>query len=130
MAVARSATRNPAAPFALKGRLWIEIDGQPAMTEPGADLLEQIAVCGSVSEAARRLHFSYRRAWLIVDGMNRRWPAPLVTKAIGGKHGGGTRLTGLGQSILGSYRALQVQLEHLLDRSTASVARVIRSGED
>src|SRR5829696_9198736 len=86
----RRATKPRAAK--LRGRVWVEIGKQAAITEAGADLLEQIAVCGSVSEAARRLGFNYRRAWLLVDGMNRRWHGPLVTKAVGGAHGGGTRL--------------------------------------
>ena len=46
----------------LRGRIWIELNGGPALTEPGADLLEQIQICGSLSQAARRLHYSYRRA--------------------------------------------------------------------
>jgi molybdate transport system regulatory protein len=99
---------------ALRGRVWVEIGGKPAMTDAGADLLEQIGVCGSLSEAARRLRFSYRRAWLLLDGMNRRWPRPLVTTATGGQRGGGARLTELGRQVLATYRDLQVQLEHHL----------------
>ena len=99
----------------LRGRVWVETDGQSAMTEAGADLLEQIEVCGSLSEAARRLQFSYRRAWMLLDAMNRRWSKPLVTTAIGGRHGGGAKVTELGRHVLGTYRDLQLQLEHLLD---------------
>jgi molybdate transport system regulatory protein len=99
----------------LRGRIWVETGGKQAMTDAGADLLEQIAVCGSLSEAARRLHFSYRRAWTLLDGMNHRWPGPLVITATGGKKGGGAKLTELGQQVLGTYRDLQLQLEHLLD---------------
>lgn len=99
----------------VRGRVWVEIDGKPALTDAGADLLEQIGVCGSLSEAARRLHFSYRRAWLLLDQMNQRWPRPLVTTATGGQRGGGATLTELGQHVLGAYRDLQMQLEHQLD---------------
>src|SRR5438552_11010447 len=100
------AKRRSARPsvVSLRGRVWVEIDGQPALTEPGADLLEQIAACGSLSEAARRLRFSYRRAWMLLDAMNRRWDSPLVTTAIGGKKGGGAKLTEQGQLALRSYR--------------------------
>jgi molybdate transport system regulatory protein len=105
----------------------VELAGQAAITEAGADLLEQIGACGSVSEAARRLRFNYRRAWMLVDGMNRRWPAPLVRKAVGGKRGGGTHLTELGELVLRSYRDLQLKLEHLLDASTAEFIRSTRS---
>ena len=99
----------------LKGRLWVEIGRKQALTEAGADLLEQIESCGSLSEAARRLHFAYRRGWLLLDTMNRSWPRPLVVTAIGGRRGGGARLTEYGRHVLHAYRDLQIQLEHLLD---------------
>jgi molybdate transport system regulatory protein len=99
----------------LRGRVWVEIDNKPAMTDAGADLLEQIGVCGSLSEAARRLRFSYRRAWMLLDAMNKRWPRPLVATATGGRRGGGATLTELGQGVLAAYRDLQLQVEHLLD---------------
>src|SRR3954470_10478010 len=112
---------------ALRGKLWVEIDGAAAMTEAGADLLDQIAACGSLSEAARRLRFSYRRAWMLIDAMNRRWPKPLVTTAVGGERGGGTRITELGQVVLRSYRDLQIQVEHALDQAQSGFANGTRS---
>ena len=99
----------------LRGRVWVEIGGKPAITEAGADLLEQIAICGSLSEAARRLHFSYRRAWLLAEAMNHRWPGPLVRTSIGGRRGGGATVSELGRHVLSAYRDLQLQLEYLLD---------------
>src|SRR6185503_16906865 len=100
---------------ALRGRIWVEIGSAKAITDAGADLLEQIEACGSLSEAARRLHFAYRRAWMLIDAMNRAWPRPLVRTATGGKHGGGARFSDLGRHVLRTYRGLQLQLEHFLD---------------
>lgn len=116
MATAPKKHRKPGK-LTLRGRLWVEMASSAALTEAGADLLEQIDACGSLSEAARRLHFSYRRAWLLIDAMNRNWPRPLVTTATGGKRGGGTHLTDLGREMLAAYRDLQIQLEHLLDQA-------------
>jgi molybdate transport system regulatory protein len=99
----------------LRARVWVETGAGKAITDAGADLLEQIDACGSLSEAARRLRFAYRRAWMLVDSMNRAWPKPLVITATGGKHGGGARLTELGRHVLKTYRGLQLQLEHFLD---------------
>ena len=110
-------------PSRLCAKVWIETAGKMAITDAGADLLEQIEACGSLSEAARRLRFSYRRAWMLVDAMNRRWSGPLVTTATGGKRGGGTRITELGRLVLRSYRDLQLQVEHLLDHATESFVR-------
>src|SRR5882724_3897219 len=92
----------------LRGQICVESDAGPMLTEPGADLLEQIEACGSLSEAARQLRYSYRRAWMLVDALNRRWPTPLVTTATGGKRGGGAKLTEFGRNVLQSYRDLQV----------------------
>jgi molybdate transport system regulatory protein len=99
----------------IRGKLWVESAGKPALTDAGADLLDQIDACGSLSEAARRLRYSYRRAWMLLHAMNTRWPKPLATTAIGGRKGGGAKLTELGRHVLRVYRDLQLQLEHLLD---------------
>lgn len=112
---ASKSSRRKSPKRTLKGRLWVEIGNAKALTDAGADLLEQIVACGSVSEAARRLGFAYRRAWLLVDAMNKTWPRPLVASATGGKRGGGARLTELGRHVLAAYRDLQLQLEHFLD---------------
>jgi molybdate transport system regulatory protein len=101
----------------LRGRVWVQVGGVVGLTEAGADLLAQIDALGSLSEAARRLRFSYRRAWVLLDGMNRSWPRPLVDTKIGGRRGGGAQLTEAGHAVLGAYRDLQVQLEHLLDQA-------------
>ena len=111
--------------LALRGRVWIEVAGKPALTEPGADLLEQIDALGSLSEAARRLRFSYRRAWMLLDAMNRHWDTPLVVTAIGGHRGGGARLTDEGRAALSAFRDLQLQLEHLLDHASTGFAKSV-----
>jgi molybdate transport system regulatory protein len=119
-------TSTPDAPI-LRGKIWVETRG-PALTDAGADLLEQIEATGSLSEAARRLRFSYRRAWMLADAMNRRWPGgPLVQTAVGGRKGGGARLTPLGQSVLAAYRDLQVQVETLLDHATGPFRHATRA---
>ena len=102
-------------PRLLRGQIWVEAGGKAALTEAGADLLDQIQSCGSLSGAARRLGFSYRRAWMLLDAMNQRWPRPLVLTATGGQGGGGATLTDAGRHVLRVYRDLQMQLEHLLD---------------
>ncbi len=107
--------KNAVAPRALRGRVWVEQGGKPSFDDAGADLLEQIEACGSLSGAARQLRFSYRRAWMLLDRMNTAWPSPLVLTATGGKDGGGATLTEAGRHVLRTYRDLQLRLEHLLD---------------
>ena len=75
---------------------------------PGkVDLLESIDQEGSISQAARQSHLSYRRAWDMVDTMNRCFKKPLVKSATGGKGGGGAELTPLGKKVIAIYREME-----------------------
>ncbi len=76
---------------------------------PGkASVLKAIADHGSISAAGRALGMSYRRVWMLVDSMNRCWATPLVDTSAGGR--GGSRLTALGQEVLGRYRAMEARM--------------------
>jgi molybdate transport system regulatory protein len=71
------------------------------------DLLEAIAKTGSITAAARALGMSYRRAWLLVDTMNRCFEGPVVAAETGGKRGGGTQLTATGRRAIAHYRRIE-----------------------
>jgi molybdate transport system regulatory protein len=79
---------------------------------PGkAALLEAVAREGSISAAARALGMSYRRAWILIDQMNRCFTPPLVETQVGGGRQAGARLTAAGEAALTAYRALATQVE-------------------
>lgn len=72
-------------------------------------LLELIAQTGSISQAAREMGMSYRRAWLLADEMNRMFVNPLIETQPGGSGGGFARLTSLGHAVVGHYRSIEAQ---------------------
>lgn len=88
-------------------RLRIYRDASIAIGPGKVDLLEAIAQTGSISAAARQLGMSYRRAWVLVDEMNRALVGPAVTTAAGGVQGGGTALSPLGAKLVQHYRAVE-----------------------
>jgi molybdate transport system regulatory protein len=88
-------------------RIGIPLGEHYAMGPGKADLLEAIQDTGSISAAGRKLNMSYRRAWLLVDEMNRCFSAPLVEARLGGARGGGATVTALGLEALSRYRDLQ-----------------------
>jgi molybdate transport system regulatory protein len=100
-----------ASPPTLKIVLRLYCGSEIAMGPGKADLLEAIASHGSISAAGRAMGMSYRRAWRLVDTMNRCWKEPLVATAPGSSHGGGARLTGTGERVLAHFRALQRSVE-------------------
>src|SRR5436189_2113552 len=82
--------------------------GDDIAVGPGkVDLLEAVAATGSITAAARQLGMSYRRAWLLVDTMNRCFKAPVTQGESGGKRGGGTALTPLGVEVVRRYRHIE-----------------------
>ncbi len=97
-------------PNSLKLKIQLYCGSEIAMGPGKADLLDAIKAHGSISAAARAMGMSYRRAWLLVDCMNRCWRAPLVATAPGMAHGGGAGITAFGEDILRHYRALQGKL--------------------
>lgn len=100
-----------AAPRHLKLKAQFMLGDEIALGPGKADLLEWIDRTGSISAAARGMGLSYRRAWLMVDTMNRSFRRPLVERSQGGAHGGGAALTEDGRSVLRAYRELQARLE-------------------
>ncbi len=69
------------------------------------ELLESIQRTGSLRQAAQTLGMSYRRAWLLLDALNRSFSEPASTASIGGQGGGGVTLTPFGLEIIRCYRA-------------------------
>ena len=82
--------------------------GEDIAIGPGKiDLLEAVAATGSITAAARELGMSYRRAWLLVDTMNRCFKSPVTEAEAGGRRGGGTSLTPLGAEVVRRYRHIE-----------------------
>jgi molybdate transport system regulatory protein len=103
----------------IKPKLRILLGAEIAIGPGKADLLDAVARTGSISAAAREMGMSYRRAWLLVDTMNRCFKAPLVAASKGGSGGGGARITELGLDVLARYRAMEL-------KAAASVAAEMR----
>jgi molybdate transport system regulatory protein len=86
------------------------------------DLLESIQRTGSLRQAAQALGMSYRRAWLLLDGLNRSFSEPASTASIGGQGGGGVTLTPFGLEIIRCYRAAALAIETVANRELESIA--------
>jgi molybdate transport system regulatory protein len=70
-------------------------------------LLEAISETGYITAAAKSLDMSYRRAWMLLDELNRALRKPAVDSAKGGQHGGGSELTEVGRQLIDTYRRIE-----------------------
>jgi molybdate transport system regulatory protein len=109
----------------IEARLRLRLTaGDDIAIGPGkADLLEAIAATGSIAAAGRRLDMSYRRAWLLVETMNRCFRQPVVEAAKGGPSGGGARLTELGRDVLTRYRRMETLAGEAIAPELAALKR-------
>jgi len=107
-------SRHPQPDYVVRGRIWIEKDGELYMGWGRAMLLERIDRFGSIAAAARSMQLGYRNAWLWIEAMNRLAPASLVEKITGGAGGGRAILTEEGRKTLSEYRELRARFEGFL----------------
>jgi len=106
-------------------RLSIRVDlASGARIGPGkVALLEEIGRSGSISAAGRALRMSYRRAWELVEDLNRHLGITVVATAAGGSGGGGARLTEAGRAIVNVYRALEAAAAATAQEHLAALER-------
>ena len=109
-----AARGTPSREQAMKPDIYFHIRQRAQRSElaigPGKiALLEAIAHTGSITAAAKLLKMSYRRAWTLVDETNRSLISPAVLAVTGGRQGGATSLTQIGNELVSRYRALEQQ---------------------
>jgi molybdate transport system regulatory protein len=92
------------------------------------ELLEGIARTGSLSQAARDMRMSYRRAWLLLEDMNISFDNPVTHASVGGRGGGGVVLTVFGSRLVTGYRQLESSLLPLAGTYLEDFGRHIKSG--
>ena len=110
-------------------RLWIKIYfGNRGQIGPGKiRLLQGIAGHRSISAAARATGMSYRRAWLLIDQMNKTFRAPVVHTHTGGNTRGGAKLTPLGEEIVARYLGLMATAQARSAGRLDELAALIRA---
>lgn len=91
------------------------------------DLLRAIDGFHSLSAAAKDIGIPYKRAWLLIDSLNKGIGRPVVTTSTGGSKGGGTVLTVLGRSLLSHYDQLETHLNEEAQKGLKELESIIFS---
>jgi molybdate transport system regulatory protein len=92
------------------------------------ELLEHITRTGSLSQAAREMNMSYRRAWLLLEAMNEGFDQPVATTSAGGRRGGGTVVTEFGRHLVAGYRRMESKVQFLAAAQLREVTRHVKGG--
>jgi len=83
--------------------LWLERDGNVVLSLWRVRLLEAIAETGSISGAAKHMNVQYRLAWRRLKEMENGLGVRLVERYVGGRGGGGARLTDVGRDYIARF---------------------------
>jgi molybdate transport system regulatory protein len=99
----------------IKSRIWIEKDGDIFLGYGRIELLKKLDETESINAASKALHMSYKKAWRLINNMNETAKEPIIIKNIGGKDGGGTKLTPYGKKIITQFEAINKNCMDYLD---------------
>ncbi len=86
--------------YKIKSRIWIEFEDHVLLGEGRVQLLKAIDKTGSLSKAAKSINISYKKAWDLIDSVNKSAKKPVIVTNTGGKGGGGAELTEYGKSLI------------------------------
>lgn len=107
--------------------LRVDFAGDASVGPGKIALLEKIDSAGSLSQAARDLALSYRRAWILLDDLNQAFGEPVVVTATGGARGGGATLTPLGRQLIDRYRAAERAAERMVTAEFRGIASKVKA---
>ena len=93
--------------FMARLTLRIDLSDQQKIGPGKIRLLEGVRDTGSIAVAGKNLGMSYRRAWLLVDALNKCFREPVVVTRHGGRQGGGAEVTPFGAGLIADYRAIE-----------------------
>jgi len=102
----------------VNGKLWLESEGERFFGPGPLELLEQIEETGSISNAAKAMNMSYKKAWELINHLNAQTNFPIVVPQAGGEKGGGSTLTCEALELIKYYKALRKRFKTFLENET------------
>lgn len=97
---------KPSKQLQISGMLRIESEDDRFMGPGRVELLEKIIETGSISQAAKSMGMSYKKAWDLINSINQHTNKPIVTTQTGGERGGGTIVTEEGKQLIAAFKKL------------------------
>lgn len=105
--------------YKIKSRLWVETNNNVLLGEGRVRLLKAIQETGSLSKAAKDQKMSYKKAWTMVNSVNKSAKHPIIETSIGGKGGGGATLTTYGIKLIAVFEEINKNCWDFLDQELA-----------
>jgi molybdate transport system regulatory protein len=106
----------------VNGSLWLECRGKKYFGPGPMELLERIESTGSINKAAKQMGMSYKKAWEIINRLNKNANQPLVETQTGGKRGGGSVISSKAKQLIAYHKNLRKKFQLFLEKETNFLA--------
>jgi len=100
----------------IKAKFWIENKGEVVLGGGKTALLLAVDRFGSIQRAADEFGMSYRHAWGAIRRIENRAGFKIVNTKLGGKEGGGARLTPKGKTFVNRVDFLLTDLHRMVEK--------------
>ena len=100
----------------IKAKFWIENKGEVVLGGGKTALLMAVDRLGSIQRAADEFKMSYRHAWGLIRKIEQRAGLKIVETKLGGKNGGGARLTPKGEKFIKNADSLLKDLHTMVEK--------------
>jgi molybdate transport system regulatory protein len=111
------------ATYKVNGSLWVEMEGERFFGPGRVELLERIEETGSISQAAKQMRMSYKKAWEMITALNTQTERPLVHLQTGGEKGGGSTITDEARELIAFHRQLRERFAAFLEKETQGLRK-------
>jgi molybdate transport system regulatory protein len=110
------ASKNKNKKDGIHGKIFINRNGETLLCRGRLEFLEAVDEMGSISAAARKMGYSYRKAWSLVERTNRSAGRIIIETLSGGQGGGGAKLTPDGKKLIKIFRDFLLKNNQLADK--------------
>lgn len=110
--------------YKIKSRIWIESENSAFLGEGRIYLLKAINETGSLSKAAKSIGISYKKAWQLLDSINKSGKRGVTINTVGGKGGGGSQLTDYGKSLIIAFDTINKNCWAFLDKELEKINKL------
>ena len=110
-------------------KLYIRLDFEPSgssLSPAMIELLEAIKDEGSLRRTALAVSMSYRKAWLLLQQMQKTFAGPVALAGSGGDGGGSTQLTEVGLAILKHYHSIESNALAAAQKELRAIEAIVR----
>jgi molybdate transport system regulatory protein len=96
-------------------KVWLDNDGK-AFGDGPYELLRRVQKTKSLHQAANQMGMSYSKAWRLIQILEERLGFSLIERKVGGRSGGGSRITPMAQDLMNHYEQFQKDVKIALER--------------